>query len=155
MGNGHKCAGKPYCRHCYEELLEEIRIEEEAKEQVYQYIRDLFVRDECPPDVVRAIDNALKNNKTLSGIRGTLYYYYERMGNSTSNIHTVTRVIEDEYENARKYFARQREIKKLNEEVSLDIEPITIRMQAPQGVPKKDRGYTMEDLEEELSKNGR
>ena len=63
-----------------------------------------------------------------------------------STIHSISFVIKTEYENARKYFAKQQEIKRKNAEVDLNLPPMTIKINPEQGNTKKSLPFKIEDL---------
>lgn len=146
IGQKRKYNGEFLCAECYKEKMEqEIRFQE-AKGKLYDYIKGLFGLNECPDEVVYTIDKALRDGKKLKGIRNTLWYYYEVMGHPTDNYNYLSKVIREQYENAREFFKEQEEVKKKNAQVDLhNLETVVVKIPAPKK-KKKDLGYRMEDL---------
>ena len=97
-----KYQGKFYCEHGYEQVMEEAQRFEEEKQKLILFIKDLFSLNECPDVVLYAIDRAIKDGKKLSGIKGTLRYYYDYLGNPADNVNIIGTVIQREYANAAK-----------------------------------------------------
>lgn len=148
IGVGKKAYGKVYCESCYEALMNNIQKNESAKKELTDYICKLFVSRDCPEDVIYAIDTSIRDGKKISGIKGTIYYYFEIMGHQAdlSTIHTINFVIKTEYENARKYFMKQQEIKRKNAEVDLNLPPVIIKINTEQGRKKDPPPFKIEDL---------
>lgn len=140
-----KYQGKLYCEHCYELLMEEVQRFEEEKQKLILFIKDMFSIQVCPEHVLYAIDKAIKEGKKLSGIRGTLVYYYTIKGNAPDNINYLATVIQREYENASQYFEEVRRIKAVNEQIDINVPPVTVRVRTGKNARKKSK-YKMEDL---------
>lgn len=146
IGNGHRHLSKNYCDSCYEKVMQELEALELEKDRLYGYIKELFGCVECPAEVIYTIENAIKYGKKVSGIRATLWYYYEIEGHSTDNILLVNKVIKEQYDNARKYIENTKSIKTQNEKIDLNVEPVTIQLQSNVNKKKKTLKYKMEDL---------
>lgn len=99
---------------------------------------------ECPEYVLYVIDRSVKEGKKLSGIKGTLTYYYNIKGNAPDNVNFIGAVIQREYNNAAQYFEEQRKIRATNEQVDINVPPVTVKI-SPSGSKKKQK-YRMEDL---------
>ena len=140
-----KYQGKLYCEHCYEQLMEEAQRLEEEKQKLILFIKEMFSITECPDVVLYAIERALKDGKKLSGIKGTLIYYYNIEGHATDNVGTIGTVIQREYANAASYFEKVKEIRATNEHIDINVPPVTVVV--PSSAKKKYKAkYRMEDL---------
>ncbi len=140
-----KYQGKLYCEHCYEIVMEEAQRFEEEKQKLISFIKELFSIQQCPELVLYALDRAIKEGKKISGIKGTLIYYYNIRGNAPDNINIIGSVIQREYTNASKYFEGIRHIRSINDQIDINVPPITVRLKKNRETFKK-RNYKMEDL---------
>ena len=145
IGNIRRYQGNNYCDHCYEVVMEEAQRNEDEKQKLYAFIREIFSVTELPELVIYIIDKALKEGRKLSGIRGTLNYYYNILGKPADNILSIGQIIQFEYENACKYYENARRIQKANEKVNLDVPPVTVVVKSTKNTRKKPK-YKMEDL---------
>lgn len=143
--NVRKYQGNIYCDHCYELVMEEAQRNEEEKQKLYAFIKELFSIQELPELAIYIIDKALREGKKLSGIRGTLNYYYNIKGHSPDNIAMVGTVIQTEYENACKYYEEARRIQKINEDIDLNVDPVTVIVKSTTNKRKKPN-YDIGDL---------
>lgn len=141
-----KYQGKYFCAHCYEQVMEEVQHFEEEKQKLILFIKELFAISECPEVVLYAIEKALKDGKKLSGIKGTLIYYYNIKGNPTDNINIIGTVIQREYANAAQYFEEVKRIKLVNETINIDVPPVIIQVHEGKQNSRKKAKYRMEDL---------
>ena len=144
VGNGHRYLGKVYCSTCYDEVMEETMALENDKQELYDYIKNLFGKSECPNEVIFMIDQQLRTGKKVRGIQATLYYYYEILGHDTNNILGLGRVLQEQYENARDYTEQVNKNQELNRQVNLNVEPKNIKI--PRPCSKKRLKYKLEDL---------
>ena len=144
IGNGSRYRGKIYCNSCYDQLMAEEAAFEQDKKELFAYIKELFGEQECPGEVISTVEYALRNGKKIRGIRATLYYYYELMANEPNNIYTVSRVIKEQYDNARVYIEEQNRIMEENKKVDLNVPPVVVTISRPRS--KKQIKYRMEDL---------
>lgn len=142
--------GKVYCYTCYQSIQEELLKAEQDKQELYNYIKQLFVIAEIPEDVVVGIDRELANGKKLKGIKNTLWYYYEVEAHICSNVSNVTYVIRDQYENARNYVREINKLKEINKNIDIDVpvRKIVIKKSEldAQNNTKKKINYNIEDL---------
>lgn len=149
IGVGNRAYGKVYCNSCYESLMAEAQKNEIAKHELGDYICKLFSILECPPSAFYSIDMAVRDGRKISGIKGTLYYYYEILGHPADkdNIGMLGFIIKTEYENASRYFSKQKEIRKKNAEVNLDLPPVTVKIDVNRETKqKKVMPFKIEDL---------
>lgn len=146
VANVYRLNGKTYCGNCYDQLMQELTAQSIAKEELINYIKLLFGKSECPNEVIYAIDQAVKQGKKIKGIKATLYYYYELTGHNIDNIYYIGKVITEQYDNARNYIQKQKEINEANKNVDLDVPPIHVTIK--KGGPKRivNINYKMEDL---------
>lgn len=147
VGNGHYYAGRKYCAHCYDELMQELIELDKAKEDLYNYIKTLFGVSECPQEVIYTIDRALGKGKKLKGIRATIWYYYEIQGHAPDNTSSLSRVINDYYEDAKNYINHVNDVKAKNAELDLsDVPTVVVKVDLNNLEKKKKIKYRMEDL---------
>lgn len=148
IGVSKRAYGKTYCAGCYEELVATIEQSETEKKELMNYICKLFALPDCPSDAEYAIDAAVRDGKKISGVRGTLYYYFEILGHSAdaNAVHSVNYIIKTEYDNAHKYFIRQRNIKEQNAKVDLNLPPVTIKIDLNRKTKENKISFRIEDL---------
>lgn len=140
-----KYQGKFYCEHCYEQVMEEAQRFEEEKQKLILFIKDLFSLNECPDVVLYAIDRAIKDGKKLSGIKGTLRYYYDYLGNPADNVNIIGTVIQREYANAAKEQENRKRIRAINDQVDINVPTVTVKVKSTKKEEYKTN-YRMEDL---------
>ena len=128
ISGARKYQSKFFCAQCYEQVMEEVQHFEEEKQKLVLFIKELFAVQECPELVLYAIDKALKEGKKLSGIKGTLIYYYNIKGNSADNISVIGSVIQREYSNAAQYFEEVKRVKAANQKIDIDVAPIIVQI---------------------------
>ncbi len=145
IGSVRKYQGKIYCEHCYEVVMAEAQRFEEEKQKLINFIKDLFSVQECPEVVLYALDRALKDGKKLSGIKGTLVYYYQEQGNAPDNISLVGNVIQKHYDKAAEYFKKKKEQRAINEKIDINVPPVVVKVHSSTKEVKKPK-YRMEDL---------
>lgn len=140
--------GEVYCSDCYNRLIVERQKTEEEKKSLYEYIKSVFGVTECPPDVVSFINWATeKKGYKLSGIRATLYYYYEIEGKNPGDPEEVRFIVPQQYEAARSYFIEMENIREKNDKVRLDnVKTNVIHLKKSPESRRKHFGYKMEDL---------
>lgn len=147
VGVKHKYEGKEYCDQCYSALMQELQELEKQKADLYAYIADLFNLTACPDYVIYGVDKALKAGKKVSGIRATIWYYYQINGRIPNNPGEIITVINTEYDNARRYVASVKEVNKKNAEVDLKNIPVnTVKIVSNRKIKKWKPNYRMEDL---------
>ena len=142
--------GKSYCQSCYQIIQQELLKTEQEKDDLYNYIKQLFGISEVPGDLISGIDRELFNGKKINGIKQTLKYYYQTTGHPCNNIGSVIYVIRDQYENARNYLINTIKIVEQNKIVNLDVPARTIQIKKSeldaQDKIKKKINYNIEDL---------
>lgn len=142
--------GKQYCQSCYQVIQQELLKTEQEKNELYNYIKQLFAVSEVPADLVSSIDRELFNGKKINGIKTTLKYYYQIMGHACNNINTVIFTIRDQYENARNYMLNIAKIIEQNKTVDLNVPARTVTLKKSeletQQSNKTKINYNIEDL---------
>lgn len=144
IGNGYRYLGKVYCGACYEKAMQESMALEAAKEELFGYVKNLFGKTDCPPEVIYMVEQNLKTGKKIKGIRATIYYYYEVKGHEPNNIFFLGKVISEQYENARQYVEECARIAEVNRLTNLVVAPNNVKVRQPRR--KKEIKYKMEDL---------
>ncbi len=125
--------------------MEEAQRFEEEKQRLINFIKDLFSVQECPEVVLYALERAIKDGKKLSGIKGTLVYYYQELGNSPDNITIVGNIIQRYYEKAAEHFKKKKEQRAINEKIDINVPPVIVKIRSSTKEIKKPK-YRMEDL---------
>lgn len=133
VGSPFRLNGKTFCGACYQKEMQALAEEERKKKELRDYISTLFGIASCPSFVANALDRMLGEGKKLSGIRYTIYYYYEIMGNPVvgTKVGEVPWVVRDYYEEARDYAKRMNELAKENALVELKTEPVKVKIKPP------------------------
>jgi len=146
-GNKFQYENQSLCLHCYEALIKKENTQQEgSRDDLYNYIQGLF-HQECPPEVSVAIEKWIKKGKKYTGIKYTLYYFYEILGNKPDSITLINWIIETQYDLARQHIADRNELKNINSQVQINIPPTIIKLH-----PNKKKNihrninYKMEDL---------
>ena len=125
--------------------MEEAQRFEEQKQKLIIFIKELFSVNECPEVVLYAIDRAIKDGKKLSGIKGTLLYYYQDEGNVPDNINIIGNVIQKYYDKAAEHYKRKKELRAINDKIDINVPAVTVKIQSSKTEVKKPK-YRMEDL---------
>lgn len=125
IGNGRPSKGKVYCPSCFDKLVKEQEVFEAEKQDLCIYLRKLFGLTEVPAEVVHAIDRLYRDGRKLKGMKATIYYYYEILGNDTYNVMLFSKIITEQYDNARMYLEKVRKIQQHNAEVDIKVPPMT------------------------------
>ena len=125
--------------------MEEAQRFEDEKQRLINFVKELFSVSECPEVVLYAIDRAIKDGKKLSGIKGTLIYYYQECGNTPDNISIIGAVIQKNYDKASEYFKKKKEQRAINEKIDINVPPVTVQIHSTAQTRKKPK-YRMEDL---------
>lgn len=148
VGSGYVYQKRKYCYDCFQEFTKELEKEEKQRQELYQYIKQLFMITEIPVEVLNAISREVNDNKKLSGIKLTLKYYYEIEGNPPNSPTQIIFVIRDFYEEAKKHYAKVREIREHNEQIDLNVPPVTVKLTLDDlSTKNKERfSYNIEDL---------
>lgn len=131
IGAVHKVQDASYCGGCYPIVMQSLADLEKGKKDLYAYIKDLFGKAACPDPVVNAIERALSSGKTLTGIRFTVYYYYQVLANTAENINEVPWIIRDYYDEARDYAASMKRLGEENKKVNIEKTPSEVKIKKP------------------------
>lgn len=110
-------------------------------------MKELFQLNEIPEDVVNTINRFLEKGKTLNGIQKTLYYYYQILENKSLDIKKIKYIIEEYYDQTKKYFIKQSEIKKINENFVDNSRVVTVKIN-PDELFKKAREKNKINIED-------
>jgi hypothetical protein len=145
IGASHKIGDKIFCGDCYLSEMQFLREQEKAKVSFFEYLKNLFGRTSCPDPVRSAVDWALKNGKKLAGIRYTIYYYYEVLGNVPENISEVQWIIRDYYEEAKAYAEQMRRLSEHNKGVSVIKTPMQVKIKRPTSQKRLSKKMLTED----------
>lgn len=133
IGVPFRLDGKLLCGACYRDKLQAHAEEERSKRELRDYIATLFGVEVCPDFVANSLDRMLAEGKKLPGIRYTIYYHYEILGNPTSKtkIGEVPWVVRDFYEEARDYAKKMNDLAKENAQVTIKTEPVRVHINKP------------------------
>lgn len=146
VGASHKIKDASYCGGCYQIEMQSLADAEKGKKELYAYIRDLFGKSVCPEPVVLAIERALASGKTLTGIKFTIYYYYQVLANTAENINEVPWTIRDYYDEARDYAVSMKKLGEENKKVEINNIPSEIKIKKPtRHVRLRRKLITLED----------
>lgn len=129
--------GKKICLECVEKEKKQNSAENKKDlEDLSEYIKSLFHKKEVPNTWLAFIEKQNKLGRTYSGMQGTLYYFYEILGNYVdySSLDAIG-IIDFMYDEASEYFKNMRSVMKHNSEVK--IETKTKIVQSAFVVPKK------------------
>lgn len=55
--------GKAFCYECYQKMQQELAVAEEQKQQLFNYIKQLFSLGELPPDTVNVVEKELSKRR--------------------------------------------------------------------------------------------
>ena len=144
IGSGHLYNGKLYCDQCYTQIIEEVQQLELQKRDLFDFIKELFMIESIPDSWIYTIDQLLSSGKKISGIKMTLIYYYQILGNTPNEVYGLS-VVKKYYEDAYQYALKQQEIEKLNREHQEKAEQVTVRINRPVSAKRKP-DYRIEDL---------
>lgn len=143
--------GQTLCYDCYTAVQKELAAKEEKLQDLYRFLKqDIFKGQELEVHTIETINYALdKDKRTVNGIKKTLIYYYKILNNHPGEQQSIGWIIKVNYDNAKKFYTEQAEIRKRNDAVSLNATPIkmTIDPEKLHRDGKKDKfTYRMEDL---------
>lgn len=144
IGSGHLYNGKLYCDQCYKIAIDEAQNFETEKRSLFDFIKELFGIDELPESWNATIDQLVRSGKTLGGIRMTLTYYYQILGNTPSVTYGLS-IVSKYYEETRQYALKQEEIMRKNLTHEEKSETITVKINRPVS-QKRKLNYRIEDL---------
>lgn len=117
------------------------------------YIKELFGNELNWGSIQKDI-NTYKNeySYTYSGMRGTLYYFYEIKRHSKEKANGGIRIIPYIYKEAKDYFTRIQKAKEANENIKEPIQPvkeIEVIIQQPKRKTRNKNKFAFLDMEEE------
>lgn len=138
------CAGK---------LSEEEAKKEKDLKELENYIIKLFELDHMDGRMTLQIKKFMQDypDYTYSGIRNTLYYFYEIKGNSIEKAHGSLGIVPWVYEEAKRYFYNQWLLSQKNADKDIELYKPKIRditIQPPKREVKKKRLFMFLDEEE-------
>ena len=111
--------GKKICSDCSSKSATELT----EKNNLLSYIRLLFQKNEVPASWLMYIEKQRKQGRTYSGMQGTLYYFYELMGNAVSyESMTSLGIIDYVYDEAKRYFEEIDRVNQYNSKIILKEE---------------------------------
>lgn len=131
VGQPHKCGSKMVCGSCYVKYQDSLLKEESKKKELYDYLKKLFGVVDCPDAVINALARFFESGKKTEGMRFTIYYYYEIMGNPPDRINEVPWVIRDYYDEAKAYIESMKKLGEENQTVSIATEPEIVKIAKP------------------------
>ena len=144
IGSGHLYNGKLYCDQCYLEIIQEVEKQESEKRDLYDFIKDLFMIEQIPESWIATIDHLLVSGKTIAGIKMTLSYYYNILGNTPNTAYGLS-IVKNYYEETRQYALKQQEIMQQNLQHEEKNETVTVKINRPVSQKRKTT-YRIEDL---------
>lgn len=145
VGASHKVNDACYCGDCYPIVMQSLAALEKEKKELYDYIKGLFGKTNCPDPVINAVERALASGKKVAGVRFTVYYYYQILANTAENINEVPWIIRDYYDEARDYAVKMKELGETNRKVTIDKTPSEIKIKKPSRQHRLRRKITTED----------
>lgn len=146
--NRVSCNGVSYCKDCVAIVALEEKKREQKRQELYGYIKKLYDIDTIPEIIIETI-NALveKKDKTYNGIQQTLRYYYEIFEHQPKDISKLRWVVLENYEDAKNYLIKQREVLQHNKEFVDKSQTITYKINPDELFkPKKKDSINIEDL---------
>lgn len=140
--------GRVFCFDCFQKVQAQLLEDEKKRQELYDYIKKIFNISSISADILSSIDHLIKDGKKLSGIKATLYYYYEIMGSSTP-LSSLYFVIRDHYDEAHDYFVKQHQVAEANAQVKINPSSVTITLDPKklhEESSKKKFKYNIEEL---------
>jgi len=140
IGQQFKLGDKLLCAACNAAEMEALQKLESEKVSLYAYLKKLFGEEYCPEPVLKSVDRAIRDGKTIAGIRFTVYYYYEVLANPPQDMKEVQWIIHDYYEEARSYVADMRKLGEYNKGINIEHTPKKIKIKMPERNKKRYHG---------------
>lgn len=138
--------GRKYCEKCYAKAVAAKLEFDKAQEDLYAYIREIFGVESIPPEVSGAITKAISyDHAQWKGLKATIWYYYKILGNKPV-IEFLPKVLREQYESARAYLVKQRELREKNMKVDLNVKPRVVVVRRDNHSNRNVPKYRMEDL---------
>lgn len=86
-----------------------------------------------------------RDGRKLKGIKATLYYYFEILGNDTVNVVLLSKIVNEHYEAAKAYLEKAKRIQEYNAKIDIKAGSISYKVSdRRKGVRKPQR--RIEDL---------
>lgn len=151
IGTGFPYKGKIYCSYdCVNEVVAQDEAREAQLKELYSFIKKCFQIQELPPSIIEVINQKLSatdeiDKKTVGGIQKTIEYYFNILNQST-DIKYIGWILNTYYLEAKRYYARQREIREANKLVNINVPPIVVKINPKEPNKKKNINYNMNDL---------
>lgn len=138
--------GKRYCEKCYQEEIAEKMAFDNAQQDLYNYIKEVFGVSYIPPEITGAITRQISYEKAqVKGLKATIWYYYKILGN-TPVLETLPRVLKDQYDRTREYLIEQRKLRETNMKVDINVKPRVVVVNKEDQKTRNKPKYKMEDL---------
>lgn len=134
--------GKKICLQCASKSQANSNNELQA---LIDYMKKVYKKTDIPDSWMIYIDKLIKQGRTYSGIRGTLYYWYELQGN-TPDYYSMSEIgiVDFVYEEASKFFAELEEINNHNR--NLEYKPIVKVIETTKEEEQSKSNIRIEDL---------
>lgn len=108
-----------------------------------EYVKQLFKLEYVPPNIQNQITEYTTQMRfTLSGIKSTLFYYFDILNNKPSLLNPTIGIVPYVYPQARAYYYKLYQSKKLNENKNFnDYKPkeVSVTIRAPERQPLRKR----------------
>lgn len=140
-GQKYTVDGKNYCYSCYQKILDEKEKLEKDKQELYNYIKELFNIREVPSEIISMLDREIAAGKKPKGMKLTLKYYYIIQGNTINydKLVSLIFVIKDYYESAKKYQKDMAALKEKNLKKNIENKQRIIKINPKDlGNPSRD-----------------
>lgn len=138
--------GKRYCEKCYQETIAEKIAFDNAQQDLYNYIKEVFGVSYIPPEITGAITRQISYDKVqVKGLKATIWYYYKILGN-TPILEGLPRVLREQYERTREYLIEQRKLREENMKVNINVKPRIVVVNKEDQKSRNKPKYRMEDL---------
>lgn len=141
-GQKYTIDGKNYCYDCYQKILDEREKLEKDKQELYNYIKELFRIREVPSEIISMLDREISAGKKPKGMKYTLKYYYIIQGNviNYDKIVSLIFVIKDYYESAKKYQKDMALLKEKNSKKVIEDKKRIVKIN-PKDLEDSPRGF--------------
>ncbi len=139
-------------KSCAEEVEKNKTKEQRDLEELETYIKKLFKISNISPKIKNQIKKYHEEyNYTYSGIRKTLYYFFEVRGNSLEKANGGIGIVPHKYDEAFRYWQALFEIKESNKDIETNyiLPTIEIHITSPKREPMKHMRKLFTFLDEE------
>lgn len=137
--------GKAHCHDCYEAAMAERAEAEGEMADLLAYMRKLFSSPAIPEGVMSFIERLRGEGRKTKAMQATLWYYYEVQGHSPDDMMKACFAIRDNYEAARDYMKRMRELREKNAGIDPRVPPVTVKV-TPSSLKGPRRGKGLTDI---------